>query len=264
MPTDMTQINPGYVPRPPRASSGPNLGPAAPNPNAIGFGHSTPTNKYKPQPTRSTAGDVTGEGGGRGGGNIALPTWTPGNVPRPELTPIDPQAAYDPEIQRSLEDQRRHQGNLEQGAGYSMDVLQGRQADNLESQVAQARAAAAQNGIPFDEASFRATAMRGINSAMADEKLGREKMLGAAYGASAETSRGLASDRTGRLQIDLSRDMGENQLGLQRYGQDIQKYGIDTGAAVSANNALMAFYAQLMGAMGNMGSASMSSSNYYG
>lgn len=214
-------------------------------------------------------GGIIGRGsGGPGGGGGGAPAA--GNVERPNLTPIDPQAEYDPEMAKSLAAMRGHESNLERGAGRSMDVLLGTQADQLESQVAQARAAAQAAGIPFDEASFRATAMKGINSAMAQEKLGREAMLGDQYSRTGQMAGAQAGERTQRKELDYKRDVSENELLLDRYGRDIQKYGVDVQAATAANNALMQFYSQLLGGvfgmLGNLGgsSASFSSSNYYG
>ncbi len=210
-------------------------------------------------------GNLTGSGagGGAGGGN-----WKPGKVERPEMKPIQPKAEYDPKIAEALARQTQYGTMLEEGAGHSMDVLTAGQADQLEAQVAQARAAAAQAGIPFDEASFRSTAMRGINASMAQEKAAREQMLGQAYAQQAQTATAEGGERNQRLGIDLSAQQATMQDLLQRYGQDIQKYGIDAQAATSANNALLGFYSQLMGGMfdmfGQMGSMNMQNQNYYG
>ena len=150
-----------------------------------------------------------------------------------------------------------------------MDVLGQGQQDNLESQVIQARAAAQAAGIPFDEASFRANAQMGINNSMAQEKLGREKMVGDSLAQSGTLAGNQALERDQRKELDYKRDVSENELALDRYGRDIQKYGIDAQAATAANNALMDFYSRLMGGMfsmiGNMGgSLSMSNTNNYG
>lgn len=212
----------------------------------------------------SITGRGSGTGGGVGGGGGGAPAG--GNVERPNLTPIDPKAEYDPEMAKSLATMRGHESNLEKGAGHSMDVLLGTQADQLEAQVAQARAAAAAQGIPFDEASFRATAMRGINSSLAQEKLGREKMLGEQYKTTGQMAGAQAGERTQRMELDYKRDVSENELLLDRYGRDIQKYGVDVQAATAANNALLAFYSQLMGGMmgmmGGLGSSQSFSNSY--
>lgn len=207
-----------------------------------------------------------------GAGGFQLPGmpggsgWTPSNVERPNITPINPNAEYDPEMAASLAKMRGHETNLEQGSGHAMDVLTGRQADQLEAQVAQAKASAAAAGIPFDEAAFRATAMRGINSAMADEKANREKALSEQYKTTGQMAGAQAGERNQRLEQDYKTQLSNNELLLDRYGRDIQKYGVDAQAATAANNALMSFYSQLMGGLFNMmgsGSMSMNNTNYY-
>lgn len=212
--------------------------------------------------------DLGGIGGGGAGGGAGGGSWTPGNVERPNLTPIDPQAAYDPEMAAQLAQQRQYAEQLNQGGGRQMEVLTQAQADQLEAQVAQARAAAAQAGIPFNEAAFRAQGQKSINAAMAEEKTRREAQYGTAIGASTAAAGAQAGERTQRTGIDLQRDIAENTLALDRYGRDIQKYGIDAQAATSANNALLNFYSQLMGGMfgmfGSLGSMSSSNTNYYG
>jgi hypothetical protein len=195
-------------------------------------------------------------GGGAGGG-----TYQPSTLQRPNLTPIDPQAAYDPEIARQLARQRSYTGDLQAGTGFAMDVLTGQQRDVGESQMREAEQAAAQAGIPFDRGAFLASQQRGLHGAMATEKLQREQMVGDAIGAESGVAQGQAGERTDRLGIDLRRDMGENELALDRYG-------IDAAAATAANNALMDFYGRMTSGMfGMMGSAlSMggnSSSNSY-
>jgi len=194
------------------------------------------------------------------------PTWSPSAVPRPELDSVTPEAAYDPEIAKALAGQQGYAQDLKAGTGFAMDVLTGSQADQLQAQLVQARQAAAQAGIPFDEAAWRSTSMRGIAGAQADEKLKREAMVGGALGAVAGTAQGQASERDTRLGIDLSAKSTMNAQKLDLYSRDLEKYGTDTQAATSANSALMSFYSQLMGGMlGAMspGNMSMSSSNYY-
>lgn len=204
---------------------------------------------------------------GVGAGSIGMPTgpgWTPSSVERPNITPIDPKAEYDPEMAKSLANMRGHEEGLKSGAGWAMDTLTGRQADQLEAQVAQARQQAQQMGIPFNEASMRATLMRGVNSAMADEKLGREKMYGEQLSETGRMSGAQAGERNQRLEQDYKTQLSNNELLLDRYGRDIQKYGVDAQAATSANNALMAFYSQLMSGMFNMmGNMSANTTNYY-
>ncbi len=196
----------------------------------------------------------------------AAPAFAPGTVPRPTVDPIRPEAAYDPGIAQALAGQQGYAQDLKAGTGFAMDVLTGSQADQLQSQLVQARQAAAQAGIPFDEAAWRATAMRGIAGAQADEKLKRESMVGGALGAVAGTAQGQAGERDTRLGLDLNRQTTQNAQKLDLYGRDLEKYGTDVQAATSANNALMSFYSQLMGGvMGALspGNMSMSSSNYY-
>lgn len=207
-------------------------------------------------------------GGARGGGGAGGPGgggWRPGSVERPNLTPINPQAEYDPEMARALADQRAYQGNLLEGAGQHMDVMVGRMADQLEAQVAQARAGAQAAGIPFDEAAFRAQAQRDLNAGMVQEKTNREQTYGEALKAGGQMAGAQAGERTQRMDIDLRRDVSENELALDRYGRDIQKYGIDAQASTAANNAILEFWSRLMGGMFNSlgGSMSMNNTNYY-
>jgi len=189
--------------------------------------------------------------GGGGGGP------SPGDVPRPELPPIDPQAEFDPELEAYRERYRGHLEGLETGTGHAMDVLRGQQQDSLEADVERARQSAAASGIPFNEAEFRSEASRGINAAMAQEKLGREKMMTQALTQGLPIIAEPASERFNRLELDLRRDVADSESVLDLYGRDIQKYGVDMQAATAANNALMSFYSQLMsglfGSMGNIG-----------
>ena len=220
-------------------------------------------------PKAASAGSVSlpsiggfgGAGGGAGGGGG---TWAPSTVARPELTPINPTAEYDPEMAKALAEQRGFTSDLKSGTGHVMDVMTQRMADNLESQVIQARSAAEGAGIPFDEASFRSQAQRDINAGLATEKLGREGLIGESIGASTSAAGAQAGDRATRLGIDLSAKSTTEQQKLARYGIDVTKYGVDAQAATAANNALLSFYSQLMGGMmGMMGSQSISNTTTY-
>lgn len=194
----------------------------------------------------------------------AAPAWQPSAVARPNLTPIDPQAAYDPEIANQLARQRSNTADLKAGTGFAEDVAVGAERDQLQAQMREAEQAAAQSGIPFDKARFLMEAQRGQASRRAQSTLNREQQVGESIGAESGVATAQAGERTDRLGIDLKRDMGENELALDRYGRDIQKYGIDAQAATAANNALMGFYSQLTsGAFGMMGSAmSMGGNNF--
>lgn len=184
----------------------------------------------------------------------------------PSISALNPQAAYDPEIMKSLTSQRDYGQMLKAGSGFAMDVLTGAQTDQLEAQVIQARAAAEAAGIPFDEAAFRAQAQRGINTAMAQEKLGREAAYGGALQAESSTVQGMAGERTQRLGMDLERQVSQNRLALEKYGTDVAKYGQDVnkyqaelGAVSSANNALLGIYGDLMRGQMSMAGQMMSS-----
>lgn len=198
---------------------------------------------------------------GAGAGGAA---FTPTAIARPNLTPIKPEAAYDPEIANTLAAQRSHVGDLKSGTGFAMDVLTQGVQDQAEAELQQAKASAIAQGIPFDEAAFRSRALQSRNKAMAQEKLGRESMVGAALSEEGAQARGLAGERTQRLDLDLRRDVSENELGLDLYGKDIAKYSADAQAAVSANNALLDFYSKLTSGMfaslGNLGTSNLSSS----
>jgi len=189
----------------------------------------------------------------RGGGGAPQPR----DIPRPKLPPIDPQARFDPNLEAYRDRYLGHITNLETGTGHAMDVLRGQQQNALEADVERARQAAAASDIPFNEAEFRAEQARGVNAAMAQEKLGREAMMTQAYTQGLPIIGEPASERFNRLELDLRRDVADSESVLDLYGRDIQKYGIDMQAAVAANNALMSFYSQLMGGMmgglGNLG-----------
>lgn len=197
---------------------------------------------------------IPGGGVGAGGAPTTTP-WTPGNVPRPDLNPLNPQAAYDPEIAKSLANQRAFGQDIKAGTGFAMDVLQGQRRDTASASLEQARADAAAQGIPFDEQKWQSEQLRGENAAMAQDKLAREQMYGQELGAEAGTSEQQAGERTQRLNIDLDRQIQQNAQALDRYGKDIQKYGVDAQAATAANTALMDYYRSLMqGQFGLMGS----------
>jgi len=186
----------------------------------------------------------------------AAPAWKPSDLQRPGLTPIDPQAAYDPEIANQLARQRSNTADLKAGTGFAEDVAVGSERDQLAAQMQEAEQAAAQAGIPFDKARFLMEAQRGQASRRAQSTLNREQQVGAAIGAESNVAQGQAGERTQRLGIDLQRDTTENNLALERYGHDIQKYGIDAQAATAANGALMDFYSRLAsGAFSAVGSA---------
>ncbi len=215
-------------------------------------------------------------GGAGGGVNFSMPSmptpgaapaWKPSDLQRPNLTPIDPQAAYDPEIANQLARQRSYTGDLKAGTGFAEDVAVGAERDQLQAQMREAEQAAAQAGIPFDKARFLMEAQRGQASRRAQSTLNREQQVGAAIGAESNVAAGQAAERTQRLGIDLTRDTTENELALDRYGKDIQKYGVDASAATAANSALMDFYSRLaggvFGAIGSIGGSSNNFSNSY-
>lgn len=209
------------------------------------------------------------KGGGRGRGRMRMPKMKPVKAPpRPELPPIDPQAPFDPNLEAYRERYGGHLTNLEEGTGYAMDVLRQQQQDAGEAEIESARANAAAAGIPFDEAEARAELQRGVNVAMAGEKLGREAGMTQAYGVGKDIYGQVPGERNVRLGIDLQRDLGEMGGELDLYGRDIQRYGVDVNAAVASNQQLMSFYNNLMsgafGMMGNMGGPGFSSSVSYG
>lgn len=228
-------------------------------------------------PTAAAAGG--GPAGGAalnfGGGMPSMPSmpaatpWQPSTVQRPGLTPIDPQAAYDPEIANQLARQRANTADLKAGTGYAEDVAVGAERDQTAAQMREAEQAAAQAGIPFDKAQFLMEAQRGQAARRAQSTLNREQQVGTAIGAESGVATAQAGERTDRLGIDLKRDVSENELALDRYGRDIQKYGIDAQAATAANNALMDFYGRLqsgvfsmIGQIGGGSSGGNYSSNY--
>lgn len=186
---------------------------------------------------------------------------------RPKLPKIDPQAPFDPTLESYRDRYGGHLTNLEEGTGYSMDVLRQGQQDSMEAEIMRMRAAADQAGIPFDEGQARAELQRGVNASMAQEKLGREAMMTQAYGTGKDIYALPPEERNKRLEMDLRRDVAEAEGVLDLYGRDIQRYGMDVNAAVAANQSLMSFYNNLMSGMFSAMSPSMggySSSVYYG
>jgi hypothetical protein len=188
----------------------------------------------------------------------------PGPVPRPELQPISPQAAYDPEIAKALAERREYTESLEGGTTRSMEVMQASMNDQIESQVAQARASAEAAGIPFDEGAYRAQLQKDVHAGLAQHELGREALIGQSLAQGAGIAGTEAQERNARLGINLQAQQATMQDLLARYGIDVQKYGVDVDAATAANNALLDFYSRLMSGMFSMvGSQSLSADTYY-
>jgi len=154
-----------------------------------------------------------------------------------------------PELAKLGGDYGKYLQNLESGSGYASDVLAGAQKDTLEAQVAEARQAAAEQGIPFDESKTRAQLMQGVNKAMATEKLGREQLLGQAYAnapgiVGANEAAKLARWRTGQ-----AGDIATTQAKLAEFGTEAGEYGSELSAATSSNNALLGFLSNLYNGM---------------
>lgn len=227
-----------------------------------------------PLSTSSQGPPATGGGGG-GGGGISFGPVTGGGgggtpaitqPKRPELTPIKPEAAFDPRLTGVADEYAQTGKDLREGTGFAMDALRQQQEQSKEAELDRMESAAAAAGIPFDRRRAATEIERGINTAMAQEKLGREQLVQQHYQGGMGVYGAPSSERDKRLEMDLRRDVAENELGLDRYGRDIQKYGIDVNASTAANNALMGFYQSLMGGftgmMGNLGNLSMT--NQYG
>lgn len=215
----------------------------------------------------SITGGLPGVGAGAGGA-----AWTPSAVERPDLSPINPSAAYDPEIAKELASQRAYTGDLKAGTGFAQDVQTTQQRDAGQARMREAEQAAAQMGIPFDKAKFLQEQLRGENAAAAQLTLGREQMVGQSLGQEANVAQGQAGERDTRLGQDIQAQTTTNAQKLERYGTDVQKYGVDANASVAANKALMDFFGQLYGssmsAIGSMGASlggsNFSQSNVYG
>lgn len=201
------------------------------------------------------SGQPKGGGGkkkrGKGGGRINLPS-TSVNVKgpdRPDLTPIDPQAEFDPDLEAYRDRYTSQLDDFKEGSGFAMDVLTGQQQDMKLAAQENAMSAAASAGIPFDAGQWGAEYDRGTNAAMAGEKLGREAMMFGALQGGLETVSRPSEERFARLDLDLRRDLGESSESLKRYGIDVGKYGKDVDAAIGSNNALLSFISSLMGSM---------------
>jgi hypothetical protein len=219
---------------------------------------------------------ISGGGGGGGGGKISLPGGGGGGggtkvkePPKPKPVPIDPQAPEDPRLTKFAADYTQHGEDLESGTGYAMDVLRGQQQDSMEAELDRMRAAAANAGVPFDETQARAELQRGINAAMAEEKLGREKMMTDWYQGGVDVMRSPMDERFTRLRLDLERDIAEAGQNVDIHKLLYDKYGIDVNAASTYDRALLALYGNLWNKMipdwGDiMGSLNMGSVNIGG
>ncbi len=232
---------------------------------ALGGGGVSDRGVEKPRDGGGRGGGGRGGGGRGGGGGIDLTSLTGGGtgvsvggVERPDLPPIDPQAAKDPELEAYAQKYGGHITDLKEGTGFAMDVLSGQMQDQKQASQERAMASAAQAGIPFDAGSWGAEYDRGINSAMASEKLGREKMLTDAYQGGLPIVSRPSEERFARLDLDLKRDLGESGDILKRYGIDVGKYGKDVDAAIGSNNALLGFLSNLMGSVGSYSGGSYS------
>lgn len=176
-----------------------------------------------------------------------------------------------PELQKLGGDYQTHLRNLESGAGYSMDVLTGAQRNQTEAQIKQAREAAAANGVPFDEERMRSELQRGVYSAQAAEKLGREKMLTDAYGQAPGIIGADEAARQGRWKIGAGSDVATNAANAAIYGTNASIYGSQAGmyntevnAANAANQALLDFISRIYSGMFNVMGGSMSQNYTYG
>jgi hypothetical protein len=167
---------------------------------------------------------------------------------RPNLPPIDPTGQERPEHEALRERYTGFGEDLKGGTGFAMDVLTGEMTDRMEAQIEQAREQHAQMGIPFDADAYRAELQRGVNSAMAQEKLGREELYQQHLATTAPVTAG-ADYAQAEKGIDLERDQAEMRGVLERYGIDVSKYGTDVQAATRANEMLMDFYKTLMSGM---------------
>lgn len=230
--------------------------------SALGAGSRVSTGVYRATGSRGALGG--GSSAAAPGGRSKTPTISSqkfempelpgGGAPsvtppeRPDLPPIDPTGAELPEHKALRERYTQFGEDLKEGTGFAMDVLQGQLADEVEAQVEMARQNAANLGIPFDEAAFRAELKRGSNAALAQEKLGREQLYQSHLSDIAPVLAG-AEYRQGEKQIDLSRDVAEQEGILQRYGTDVSRYGTELQAAARANEMLMDFYKSLMTGM---------------
>jgi len=186
---------------------------------------------------------------------MTLPKASAVNVKGPErpgLPPIDPQAAFDPELQAYAQKYGGHLEDLKEGTGFAMDAMREQMENRRAAARESAEASAVQAGIPFNASTWEAEYDRGINSAMAQEKVGREAQLTQAYQGGLPIVSRPSDERFARLDLDLRRDMGEAGNILDRYKTDVSKYGTDVQAAIGSNNALLGFLSSLMGTMGNM------------
>ena len=200
------------------------------------------------RPATSTAGKGTAP---MDLGKMSMPTAATPTVAqpeRPDLPPIAPVGEERPEHEALRERYTGFGEELKEGTGFAMDVMTGGMTDRMEAQIEQAREQHANMGIPFDEGAYRAELQRGVNSAMAKEKLGREQLYQQHLSDIAPVTAG-ADYAQGEKGIDLQRDLGEQAGVLDRYGIDVGKYSTDVGAATRSNEMLMDFYKTLMAGM---------------
>lgn len=146
----------------------------------------------------------------------AAPAAAASPVPKapapPNLGNWDITKETDPEMARSRQRAEDYLSNLEQGAGYAMDVYQGSAQAQIDADVARARESAQAQGIPFNEDAYRRDANQKMQAGLAQEKLGRETLYG-------------------QMQAGLQGNIaGEGERALAKSGLELQRQGTRAGA----------------------------------
>lgn len=193
--------------------------------------------------TQAGGGGAAGGGGGAGGGagtgtGITRPT---GSAP----PPLTLNANEDPEFARARQRAEGYLGELETGAGYASEVMQGNMQSQIDSDVERAREAAAAQGMPFDEAAYRRDANSKMQGALAQEKLGREQMRGNMMAGLQGVISGGAENKLNKNAQEISRYGTEEGAKAEKYRTEAGIYGTEVGAATqnyaTAMNALNQF-----------------------
>jgi hypothetical protein len=156
--------------------------------------------------------------------------------PRPQAPNVPEYALNqegDPELAAARQRVDKYHGELEKGTGYAMDVMQGSMQAQIDADVERARESAAAQGMPFDEAAFRRDAQQKVQSGLATEKLGRERLRGEMLGSLQNVTEASSRNKMEKQRLELERQVTPVSQRLQRYGTEAGIYGTDVGAATN-------------------------------
>lgn len=175
----------------------------------------------------------SGQGGGGRATQSAWSAWPTGPAGGPDLGNWNIEKGTDPEMARARQRAEDYLGNLEKGAGYSMDVMQGSMQKQIDADITRAREAAAAQGLPFDEAAYRAKANADMQAGLAQEKLGREQMQGQMMANLQGVIAGEGERSLAKSGLELSRQGTRAGALNQRYGTQAGIYGTNVGKQIA-------------------------------